>query len=135
MNRAKVWTVALLLLLPTVVGAGEVTPAEYAQVSQADLIKSPDQYDGKKVRFTGSFLFTGSDFCYQIRKTKINTRDYFCFALGTPSLVRLYLRKDDEQADRLLNLKKGAVVTAYGTFDHLGVDYNFLVVDGITVEE
>ncbi len=139
MRRARTWglalVAALLSLVPVVVGAGEVNPTAYEEVSQADLVKAPEQYDGKKVSVTGTFLFTGSDFCYQIRKTKINTRDYFCFALGSPSLVRLYLKKDHEQADRLLNLKKGAQVTAYGTFDHLGVDYNFLVVDAISVKE
>jgi len=135
MRRTRTWGLALLLaLFPLVAGAADVAPAEYQEVSQADLVKAPEQYEGKKVSFTGTFLFTGSDFCYQIRKTKINTRDYFCFALGTPSLVRLYLKKDHEQADQLLNLKKGSKVTAYGTFDYLGADYNFLVVDAIAVD-
>ncbi len=107
----------------------------YQAVTQVEVVGNRQAFQGKKVRITGSFLFTGSDFCYQIRKTKINTRDYFCFALGTPSLVRLYLKKSDPQADRLLNLRKGQRVTAYGTFDFLGKGYNFMVVDRIEVED
>ncbi|MBE0617691.1 MAG: hypothetical protein IH608_07180 [Proteobacteria bacterium] len=130
----KTLAALLLLLWALPAWAVEFRPADYQEVTQADLVKQAEEYKEKKVQFTGSFLFTGSDFCYQIRKTKINTRDYFCFALGTPSLVRLYLKKDAEQADQLLNLKKGAKVTAFGTFDSLGADYNFLVVDAIEVE-
>ena len=119
------------LALPA--GAG-LNPREYEPVSQTELIANKARYQGKKVQVTGVFLFTGSDFCYQIRKTKINTRDYFCFALGTPSLVRMYLKKDHPQADELLNLRKGTRVTAFGTFDYLGADYNYMLVDGFRVE-
>ncbi|GAB4263456.1 MULTISPECIES: hypothetical protein [Deferrisoma] len=125
---------AVGLCLVAGVAAAECNPADYEPVTQADLVRHRDEYQGKKVQVTGVFLFTGSDFCYQIRKTKINTRDYFCFALGTPSLVRLYLKKDHPQADELLNLKKGAKVTAYGVFDYLGNDYNYMVVDGFEVK-
>ncbi len=111
-----------------------LNPQEYTPVSQTELIANKARYQGKKVQVSGVFLFTGSDFCYQIRKTKINTRDYFCFALGTPSLVRMYLKKDHPQADELLNLRKGTRVTAFGTFDYLGADYNYLIVDGFRVE-
>lgn len=119
------------LALPARAG---LNPQEYEPVSQTELIAKKTRYQGKKVQVTGVFLFTGSDFCYQIRKTKINTRDYFCFALGTPSLVRMYLKKDHPQADELLNLRKGTRVTAFGTFDYLGADYNYMLVDGFRVE-
>ncbi len=110
------------------------SPADYQEISQADLLRDRDAYQGKKVQVTGDFLFSGSDFCYQIRKTKINTRDYFCFAIGAPSLVRLYLKKDHPQADQLLNLKKGQKVTACGIFDYLGADYSYMIVDEIKAE-
>jgi len=108
----------------------------YQKVSQADLIKDQDAYQGKKVKLEGEFLFSGSDFCYQIRKTKINTRDYLCFAISNSSPlgnVRLYLKKDHPQADQLMNLKKGVQITAYGTFDFIGKDYNYVVVEEIEV--
>ncbi len=130
----------LVGIVAAVLGCGvvalgeEFEPGQYRAVTQAELIQSPQQFEGAKVKIQGVFLFTGSDFCYQIRKTKINTRDYFCFALGTPSLVRLYLKKDHAQADQLLALKKGAKVTAYGAFDFLGKDYNYLVIDRFEVE-
>ncbi len=137
MNAARRWVVWVLAVWAVgVAGArGAIDPGQYTPVTQTELIANKEQFQGKKVSITGVFLFTGSDFCYQIRKTKINTRDYFCFALGTPSLVRLYLKKDHPQADQLLNLRRGTKVTAYGTFDFLGADYNFMVVDGFTVED
>ncbi len=125
---------ALGCVLVATAAWSSLNPDEYVPVTQTELIARKKDFQGKKVSVSGVFLFTGSDFCYQIRKTKINTRDYFCFALGTPSLVRLYLKKDHPQADELLNLRKGTRVTAYGTFDFLGADYNFMVVDGFTVE-
>ena len=112
-------------------GAGEET---YIEVSQADLSKDMEKYGGKKVSVTGPFLFTGSDFCVNIRKTKINTKDYFCFALGPISLVRFYLHKKHPQAMEIINVKRGAVLTLEGTFDYLGQDYKYVVVDKFTVE-
>ena len=131
------WTWAVLACWCLRVGAAraELRPADYRAVSQSELVSKRDAYKGQKVQVTGVFLFTGSDFCYQIRKTKINTRDYFCFALGSPSLVRLYLKKDHPQADQLLNLRKGSRVTAYGVFDYLGADYHYMVVDGFEVKD
>ena len=128
--------IAVLLLWLTVapVGAGwGVEAGLYKDTTQGDLVAAPEGFQSQKVRVTGTFLFTGSDFCYQIRKTTINTRDYFCFALGTPSLVRMYLKKDHPQADELLGLQKGATVEAFGTFDFVGTNYNFMVVDEIIV--
>ena len=104
----------------------------YQVITQAELIRDRDSFVGKKVQVKGDFLFTGSDFCFQIRKTKINTKDYFCFALGTPSLIRFYLKKDHEQVEEILNMKKGAELTAFGTFDSSGTDFNYLLVDKIT---
>ncbi|MBI5015635.1 MAG: hypothetical protein HZB55_09125 [Deltaproteobacteria bacterium] len=123
-----------LLSVPFAAGA-EVNPADYKEVSQGELVGKRDVFAGKKVQVSGVFQFAGSDFCYQIRKTKINTKDYFCFALGAPSLVRLYLKKSHAQADQLLNLKRGDKVTAFGTFDYMGADYNYTVVDQIVVEK
>lgn len=130
----KLVALTLILLVGTAPAwAAPFEPGDYREATQAELVGKADTYVNQKVQVAGTFLFTGSDFCYQIRRTKINTRDYFCFALGTPSLVRLYLRKDHEQADELLNVRKGAQVTAYGTFDSLGADYSYVVVDAIEV--
>ncbi len=134
MKPRRMLLVPLLILSLAGPALAELDPSQYEKVTQADLMNQRDGLQGHKVQIEGPFLFTGSDFCYQIRKTKINTRDYFCFALGTPSLIRLYLKKDHPQADELLNLKKGKTVTAYGAFDYLGNDYNFMIVDGIEVE-
>lgn len=132
MGKTTVLVLLALTFLPLRAPAQETAaPPEYREVTQGELAGAPESFQDKRVSFTGTFLFTGSDFCYQIRKTKINTKDYFCFALGTPSVVRLYLKKDHAQADELLNLKKGAQVTVFGTFDFLGADYKFLVVDRI----
>ncbi len=134
MGKTTLLILVALTFLSSGARAAEADPAAYQEVTQAELAGAPENFQDKKVRFTGTFLFTGSDFCYQIRKTKINTKDYFCFALGTPSVVRLYLKKDHPQADELLNVKKGAQVTAFGSFDFLGGDYKFLVVDRIEVK-
>lgn len=106
---------------------------KYIEVSQADLSGKREDWDGKDVMVTGPFLFTGSDFCYQIRKTKINTRDYLCFALGPMNLVRFYLKKDHAQVDELLKIKKGATLKTYGSFDSTGNDYKYVVVDRFEV--
>lgn len=112
----------------------EAKPAKnYIDVSQADLSGKREVWEGKDVLVTGPFLFTGSDFCYQIRKTKINTRDYLCFALGPMNLVRFYLKKDHAQVDELLKLKKGAMIKAYGSFDSTGNDYKYVIVDRFEV--
>lgn len=115
--------------------ASTQAPAEktYVSVTQGDLSSGRESYDGKNVQVGGQFLFTGSDFCYQIRKTKINTRDYLCFALGPVSLIRFYLKKDHPQVDELLKVKKGMTVKAYGAFDSIGNDYKYVVVDKIEV--
>ena len=124
-----------LMLAPLVAGGAELNPADYKETTQGELVAKRDAFIGKKVQVSGVFQFAGSDFCYQIRKTKINTKDYFCFALGVPSVVRLYLKKKHPQADELLSVKKGDKVTAYGTFDSTGADYNFMVIDHLVVEK
>ena len=124
-----------LTLAPLAAGGAEFNPADYKETSQGDLVAKREANIGKKVQVVGVFQFAGSDFCYQIRKTKINTKDYFCFALGVPSVVRLYLKKKHPQADELLAVKKGDKVTAYGIFDSTGADYNFMVIDQIVVEK
>ncbi|MHB8766025.1 MAG: hypothetical protein ACYDA8_17045 [Deferrisomatales bacterium] len=137
MQRWIGWAMgAVLLAVVTVAGpaAAQVDPKAYPLATQGELIQGAEANAGKKVRIEGIFVFAGSDFCYQIRKTKINTRDFFCFALGPTSLLRLYLRKDHPQADLLLNLKKGDKVTAYGVFDTQGADFSYLVADEISVE-
>lgn len=135
MRRTKHWITALLLwfAVAPVGGVWAEVAADYKVVSQAELVAAPETFQGQKVKVVGTFLFTGSDFCYQVRKTTINTRDYLCFALGTPSLVRLYLKKDHPQVETLMGLHKGATVEAVGIFDFVGANYNFMVVDEITV--
>lgn len=110
-------------------------PITYLEVTQAELSGNLEKYKDAKVAVRGDFLFTGSDFCYQVRKTTINTKDYLCFALGPMNLVRFYLKKDHEQIPLLMSTKKGQMIKAFGTFGSLGVDYKFLVVDKIEVEE
>jgi hypothetical protein len=106
----------------------------YEKISQADLSSNLEKYSGRHVEVNGPFLFTGSDFCYQVRKTKINTKDYLCFALGPVSLVRFYLKKDHPQMEELMKVKKGSVVKALGTFDAMGIDYKYIVVDRFTID-
>lgn len=121
------------LLLTPLSALGEFSPAAYKEITQADLVNRPRDNAGRKFQVTDPFKFCGSDFCVQVLKTKINTRDYYCFALGTVSLVRMYLKKDHPDTGMLLNLKKGEKVTVYGTYDFIGSNYNYLVVDHLTV--
>ena len=108
-------------------------PITYLEVTQAELSGNLEKYKDAKVVLRGDFLFTGSDFCYQVRKTTINTKDYLCFALGPMNLVRFYLKKDHEQIPLLMSTKKGQMIRAFGTFGSLGEDYKYLVVDKLEV--
>ena len=137
MTRRKILSLTTAMILCGFSALAEVNLADYKAVTQGDLVGNRDSYMGKKVQVTGQFLFTGSDFCYQIRKTKINTKDYFCFALeeASPTRIRLYLKKNHPQADVLLNLKKGEKVAAYGTFDYVGADLNYVLIEKIAVEK
>ncbi len=125
----------LLLVLPGFVPAEVFTPAAYAPITQEDLVKNPAAHAGKKYRVTDPFQFCGSDFCVQIQKTKINTRDYYCVTLGALCLVRMYVKKDHPDASLVSTLKKGDRVTVYGTFDYMGSNYRYMVVDRLTVEK
>ena len=129
---------ALCVFFSAMASRAETAPAapvkkEYTEVTQAELSSSRTNFDGKDVLVSGQFLFTGSDFCYKIRGTKINTLDYFCFTLGPVSLVRFYLKKDHPQVEELLKVKKGMVIKAYGNFDSMGNDYKYVVVDHFVV--
>ena len=124
-----------LLILP-VPGMGEdFHPASYTPITQEELVKDPGAHAGKKYRVTDSFQFCGSDFCVQIRKTNINTRDYYCVTLGPFCLVRMYVKKDHPDAPLVAKLKKGDRVTVYGTFDYMGSNYRYMVVDRLVVEK
>ncbi len=133
-KHTAVWLLVIFVL--TLSLASLATGAEksagdeqYVEYTQGQLSSDREKLNGTKVLVKGSFLFTGSDFCYQIRKTKINTRDYLCFALGPLNLMRFYLKKDHPQVKELMGVKKGAKLSAYGTYDSLGNDYKFIVVD------
>ncbi|PLX44394.1 MAG: hypothetical protein C0609_05645 [Deltaproteobacteria bacterium] len=128
-------TLLLVAVFTLLIPLSSIAAKEYAPSSQAELTRNMDDFLEKDVSVEGTFLFTGSDFCYQIRKTKINTRDYFCFALGPVNLIRFYLKKNHIQVPELMGLKKGSKIRAYGTFDAMGRDYKFLVVDHFEVVE
>ncbi len=135
MHRALlVIVVACVTLLSAPPAAfGEFNAAEYAPATQAELVKAPAAHTGKKYQVTDPFQFCGSDFCVQIQKTKINTKDYYCFTLGTVCLVRMYIKKDHPEAPLVLKLRKGDMVTVYGTFDYMGSNYHYLVADHVVV--
>ncbi len=128
MKRSAVGLIALLLA--TVAGSGEINPAKYVKISQCILVRERQSLVGEKVQLTGKFL-EGSNFCETRRG--INTKDYVCFALGKPCIIRLYLKKDNPQVDLLFSLKPGDELTAYGTFNYAGSDYNYVIVDAIAV--
>lgn len=54
----------------------QVSPTEYKDLAQGELVAKRDLYAGKKVQVAGAFQFAGSDFCYQIRKTDFIGADY-----------------------------------------------------------
>jgi hypothetical protein len=121
------------LLLFQAVGWSELNPDTYKRISQCVLVRERRSLVGEKVQLTGRFA-GGSKFCYKVKKAKINTKDYLCFAVGTNCMIRLYLKKNHPNMDLLLHLKSGDEVTAYGTFDYMGLDYNYMVLDGISVK-
>ncbi len=126
--------IGILALFP-LAAFGEFDPSVYKEIKQADLVKHPRENEGKKFQVADPFQFCGSDFCVEIRKTKINTKDYYCFTIGSPCLVRFYLKKTHPEASVLMSLKRGDKVTAYGTFESMGSDYNYMLVDHIVVEK
>lgn len=119
----------LAIILSFLFPAFSFAAKEYKETTQSDLTRDMELYLEKSVFVDGTFLFTGSDFCYQIQKTKINTREYFCFALGPVNLIRFYLKKNHLQVPELMGMKKGSTIRAYGTFDAIGRDYKYIVVD------
>ena len=135
MGRAsRIVGLFLLLMVPVLAGGEEFNPAAYTPITQEELVKNPAAHVGKKYRVTDPFEFCGSDFCVQIQKTKINTREYLCVTLGALCLVRMYVKKDHPDAALVATLTKKDRVTVYGTFDYMGSNYRYMVVDRLTVE-
>jgi hypothetical protein len=126
--------IGILVMLP-LLAYGEFDPSLYKEITQAEMVAHSKENAGKKFRVTDLFQFCGSDFCVEIRKTNINTKDYYCFALGSPCLVRLYIKKTHPEAQAVMDLKRGEKVTAYGTYESMGSDYHYMVVDHIAVEK
>ena len=126
---------SVLLTLPVIAIGEGFNPAAYTAISQEELVKDPGIHEGKKFRVTDLFNFCGSDFCVQIRKTQINTRDYYCVTLGPLCLVRMYIKKDHPDAASVEKLRKGDRVTVYGTFDYMGSNYRYMVVDRLVIEK
>jgi len=124
----------VLMAVPGLALGEEFNPAAYTPITQTDLAKNPDAHDGKKYKVTDPFQFCGSDFCVQIHKTKINTREYYCITLGPLCLIRMYIKKDHPDAEKVGTLRKGDMLTVYGTFDHVGSDYRYLIVDRLESE-
>ncbi len=125
---------AILLLLPTATLA-EFNPGLYKEITQAELVKDPEAHAFRKYKISDVFNFCGSDFCAQVLKTKIDTRQYYCFNIGAVCLVRMYLKKNHPDADALSGARKGDKVTVYGTFDFIGSNYNYVVADHVVVEK
>jgi hypothetical protein len=125
----------VLLALPVFAVGEEFNPAAYTAITQEDLVKDPGVHAGKKFRVTDTFQFCGSDFCVQIRKTNINTRDFYCVTLGSLCLVRMYIKKGHPDAPLVEKLKKGDRVTVYGSFDYMGSNYRYMVVDKLVIDK
>ena len=131
-RTVRLLVLAILLLAPSV-AAAEFNPALYKEISQAELVKDPEAHAFRKYRISDVFNFCGSDFCAQVLKTKIDTRQYYCFNLGVVCMVRMYLKKGHPDAEALQNARKGDTVTVYGTFDYMGSNYHYLVADHVVV--
>lgn len=122
-----------VLCLSEVTGWSELNPSEYKRISQCVLVRERRSLVGERVQLTGEFV-GGGKFCYKVQKAKIHTKDYLCFAVGKSCMIRLYLKKSHPDMNLLLDLKPGDQVTAYGVFDYMGTDYNYMVLDGISVK-
>ena len=125
----------VLLTLPVFAMGEDFNPAAYTAITQEELVKDPAIHAGKKFRVTDPYQFCGSDFCVQIREKNIDTREFYCLTLGSLCLVRMYIKKDHPDASVAANLKKGSRVTVYGTFDYMGSNYRYMVVDRLVVEK
>jgi len=118
----------MIVSLPALSGGED--RVDYENLTQAELIKKRNAFSDKRIKITGAFRQgVASDFFCEIRDTGINTKDYYCFTMGTPSLVRFYLKKDHEQVETLRKVKKGTILTVYGVFGYYGSDFNYVVVD------
>ena len=124
----------MLLTLPVFTMGEGFNPAVYTAITQEELVKDPGVHAGKKYRVTDTYQFCGSDFCVQIREKNIDTRNYYCITLGL-CMIRFYIQKDHPDASLAANLKKGSLVTVYGTFDYMGSNYRYMVVDRLVVEK
>lgn len=124
-----------LMLLLSVPARAEFDPSAYQAITQSHLVANAEASLGRKFRITDSFQYCGSDFCVQVLRTKINTREYYCFAMGSVCMIRFYLKKDHPDAAVLLKFKKGDTVTVYGTFDRIGNNFNYLVADRVALEK
>ena len=133
MKKALLFTMVVAFLLTASLAFGEFDPSAYQPITQADLVKNAKANAGKKFVVRDAFQFCGSDFCVQLRKTKINTRDYYCVTLGPLCLVRFYIKKDHPDAEAVASLRKGDPLAIYGTFDFQGSDYRFMIVDRLEV--
>lgn len=133
-SAAPIVALAMLLLVSSAALA-EFDAAPYKEITQTDLVKNPDANGGKKFRISDIFNFCGSDFCAQILKTKINTREYYCFNIGPVCTVRFYLKKNHPDAEALSTARKGDKVTVYGIFDFVGSNFRYLVADHVVVEK
>lgn len=127
-STGMIFLLAVSLAVPWL-ARGEFQPSAYQTITQAELVKEPEAHAGKKYRVTDIFQFCGSDFCVQFLKTKINTKEFYCFTLGDLCLVRMYLKKDHPDAVHLRKQEKGDEVTVYGTFDNMGTSFHFMIVD------
>jgi len=47
----------------------------------------------------------------------------------------MYVKKDHPDAPLVAPLRKGDPVTVYGTFDYMGSNYRYMVVDKLVVEK
>jgi len=121
---------ALTLFAAASVGA-EFDPTAYAPSSQAALVRDAEASAGKKFRVTDTFQYCGSDFCVQVLKTKFDTRRYYCFAVGPVCLIRMYLKKDHPDAPLVLQARRGDLLTVYGTYDRVGADFHYMLVDRV----
>lgn len=135
MRRPVGVVLALMLAMHAVAARAEFDPGSYQPITQERLVKDAAANAGKKFSVTDVFQFCGSDFCVQALKEKLDTRRHYCFALGSICLVRMYIRKDHPDAARVTTLRRGDRVTVYGTFDRIGANYNFMVVDRVVVEK
>jgi hypothetical protein len=133
MKRGLVLSALLAFLLLPSLAFGDFDRSAYRPATQTDLVKDSKANAGKKFVVTDPYQFCGSDFCFELRKTKINTRDYYCVTLGPLCLVRFYIRKDHPGVETVTMLKKGQNVTFYGTFDYVGSDFRYMIVDRFEV--